>query len=475
MTDTGPLNAIRRWRARLAASRQSLVERLVLAAVGWCLALLIIAGAALTGAFNHAAVARLDQSLSEDADDLYAGAAIGPSGEVFAPALTDVRATRAYSGKYWELAEMGADGALHSLARSRSMFDAEDLPARPGILKALRNKPGGRVSYDGDGPDHQSLRIFAMQRILSGRATPVVFMTAEDRGPIDQNARNFALTAAAALLALGVGLVLAVVLQVRFGLAPLFAMRRDLADVREGRAEGLKGAYPTELEPLANELNALLKQNRDVVERQRTHVGNLAHALKTPIAALLMEADAQPGPFADLVQRQVGAMRGHVDHHLRRARAAARTSTLGERTSVAPLIEELSRLMEKVYRTKDLDVDAGDGALIFAGERQDLLEMVGNLFENACKWSRSTVKVSVDLLPDRMFAVIVEDDGPGLPPEKRADALRRGERLDESAPGSGLGLAIVDDLARAYSGSVQLSDSALGGLKVTLELPRTDF
>ena len=475
MTESGARNRFGRWRARLAASRRSLVERLVFVAVGWCLALLIIAGVALTGAFNHAAVARLDQSLSEDADDLYAGAAVGPAGEVFAPALTDVRATRAYSGKYWELAELGTDGALHSLARSRSMFDAEDLPARSGVLKALRNKPGGRVTYDGEGPDHQSLRIFAMQRILSGRATPVVFMTAEDRGPIDQDARNFALTAAAALLALGVGLVLAVVLQVRFGLAPLFAMRRDLADVREGRAEGLVGVYPTELEPLANELNALLKQNRDVVERQRTHVGNLAHALKTPIAALLMEAEAQPGALADLVQRQVGAMRGHVDHHLRRARAAARTSTLGERTAVAPVLEELSRLMEKVYRTKDLDVDPGDEGLHFAGERQDLLEMVGNLFENACKWSRTAVKVSVEVRENRMLAVIVEDDGPGLPPEKRADVLRRGERLDESAPGSGLGLSIVNDLARAYSGSIHLDVSPLGGLKVVLELPRTDF
>jgi len=474
VTETGAPRTAPRWRERLAASRRSLVERLVLAAVGWCLALLIIAGAALTGAFNHAAVARLDQSLSEDADDLYAGAAVGPSGEVFAPALTDVRATRAYSGKYWELAELGEDGALHSLARSRSMFDAEDLPARPGVLKALRNKPGGRVSYDGEGPDHQSLRIFAMQRILSGRAKPVVFMTAEDRAPIDRDARTFALTAAAALLALGAGLVLAVVLQVRFGLAPLFAMRRDLADVREGRAESLTGVYPTELEPLANELNALLQQNRDVVERQRTHVGNLAHALKTPIAALLMEAEAQPGPFADLIQRQVGAMRGHIDHHLRRARAAARTSSLGERTAVAPVIEELSRLLEKVYRTKDLDVDPGDGALHFAGERQDLLEMIGNLFENACKWSRTSVRVGLEVRPDRRFAVTIEDDGPGLPPDRRADVLRRGERLDESAPGSGLGLAIVNDLAGAYGGQLSLEDSALGGLKATLELPRTD-
>jgi len=452
----------------------SLVGRLVLAASAWCLVLLLAAGGGLTASFNHAAEVRLDQSLAEDADDLYAGAAVGPGGEVFAPAITDVRATRAYSGKYWELGEIGADGQLHSLVLSRSMWDVEGLPSRPGLLKALRSTPAGRVTYDGTGPHDQHLRITAMQRILSGRSHPVVFMTAEDRGVIDADARRFALTTAVALLVLGLGLVAAVVLQVRFGLAPLFAMRRDLAGVREGRSEALTGAYPDELQPLADELNALISHNREVVERQRTHVGNLAHALKTPISALLMEAEQQPGALADLVTRQAGAMRGHVEHHLRRARAAARSQTLGERTPVAPVLEELSRLLEKVYRTRDLDIDPGDGTLTFAGERQDLLEMVGNILENACKWSRSAVVARIEAVEGRRFRVVIGDDGPGLPAHQRDEALRRGARMDEGAPGSGLGLAIVNDLARAYGGTLHLGESPLGGLEVTIELPRSE-
>ena len=459
---------------RLLPDGRSLVGRLVTAAAGWSLALLIVAGAALTASFNHASIVRLDQSLSEDADDLYAGAAIGPTGEVYAPALTDVRATRAYSGKYWEIAELGDDGKLHSLARSRSLWDADDLPAQPGVLKSLREKPGGQVQYDGVGPHDQSLRITAMQRILPGRARSVVFMTAEDRGPIDDDARSFALTTALALLVLGGGLVAAVVVQVRFGLAPLFAMRRDLVSVREGRMERLSGAYPTELLPLADELNVLIAHNREVVERQRTHVGNLAHALKTPISAMLMEAEANPGPLAELVQRQAQTMRGHVDHHPRRARAAARSQSLGECTPVAPVVEELSRLMEKVYRTTDLDLDPGDGTLNFAGERQDLLEMIGNILENACKWSRSAVALRIEALDERQFRVVIEDDGPGLPADKRADALQRGARLDEGPPGSGLGLSIVDDLARAYGGCLHMGDSDLGGLKVQIDLPRAN-
>jgi signal transduction histidine kinase len=452
----------------------SLVGRLVLAASAWCLVLLVAAGGGLTASFNHAAEVRLDQSLSEDADDLYAGAAVGPGGEVFAPAITDVRATRAYSGKYWELAEIGSDGQLHSLTLSRSMWDLDSLPGRPGLLKALAATPAGRVTYDGTGPHDQHLRITAMQRILSGRARPVVFMTAEDRGAIDADARRFALTTAAALLVLGLGLVAAVVLQVRFGLAPLFAMRRDLVRVREGRSETLTGRYPDELQPLADELNALISHNREVVERQRTHVGNLAHALKTPISALLMEAEARPGPLAELVTRQAGAMRGHVEHHLRRARAAARSQSLGERTPVAPVMEELTRLLEKVYRTKDLDIDPGDPALSFAGERQDLLEMVGNILENACKWSRNAVVARIETGEGRRFRVVIADDGPGLPADQRQEALRRGARMDEGAPGSGLGLAIVNDLARAYGGALRLGESPLGGLEVEIELPRTE-
>jgi signal transduction histidine kinase len=464
------MTALRRILARLGGS---LVGRLVLAAAGWCLVLLAVAGIALTASFNHAALTRLDQSLSEDADDLYAGAAVGPDGNVYAPAITDVRATRAYSGKYWELGEIGPDGKLHGLVLSRSMWDVDSLPVGPGLLRQLAERPAGRVTYDGVGPHDQHLRITAMQRILSGRARPVVFMTAEDRGPMDRDARSFALTTAAALLLLGLGLVAAVLLQVRFGLAPLFAMRRDLAGVREGRSETLSGDYPQELQPLADELNALLEHNREVVERQRTHVGNLAHALKTPISALLMEAQAQPGPLAQLVTRQAEAMRGHVEHHLRRARAAARSQSLGERTPVAPVMEELARLLERVYRTRDLDIDPGPGDLVFAGERQDLLEMIGNILENACKWSRTAVMARVEALDDRRFRVVIEDDGPGLPADQRDEALRRGARLDEAAPGSGLGLAIVSDLARAYGGELQLGVAEAGGLKVEITLPRS--
>ena len=255
----------------------------------------------------------------------------------------------------------------------------------------------------------------------------------------------------------------------------LFALRREIAAVRTGRADRLREKYPSELTPLAEELNALVEHDQEVVERQRAHVGNLAHALKTPISVMLAEAEASPGPLAAVVSRQAEAMRNHVDHHLRRARAAARAQGLGERTEVAPILEELALTLERIFRDRDMEIDwRAPDDLCFLGERQDLLEMAGNVLENACKYSRGKVRVTASPTVPTRLSLVVEDNGPGLPPEARVEVLKRGARLDESEPGSGLGLSIVDELARAYGGAVDLSDSGMGGLKVTLELPRAE-
>jgi signal transduction histidine kinase len=306
--------------------------------------------------------------------------------------------------------------------------------------------------------------------------SPVVFMSAQDRTPLNRDVRTFVTTVATALGILGVGLIAAVIIQVRVGLRPLFALRREVADVRTGKSERVVGAYPTELESLASELNALMAHNQQVVERQRTHVGNLAHALKTPLSVMLTEASQNGADLAKVVERQTGIMSQQVDHHLRRARAAARAQGQGERTEVAQVMEELARALEMIFRGKvsHIDLHCADG-LMFVGERQDLLEMAGNVMENACKWCRSRVRAAATPSPNgRFFNLVIEDDGEGLPSGQRESVLRRGERLDESAPGSGLGLSIVDELARAYGGTVHLDVSGLGGLRVTLTLPRAE-
>jgi len=457
--------------------RRSLVRRLVLFAGVWTLLVVLIAGVFLTAQFRSAAIRRFDQSLAVLTDDLYAGSTVD-SGQLRAPFLTDIRATRAYSGRYWVILDKQPDGAMRAVERSRSLFDS-DLILSSAQIDTLDAAPGKTQYFDMRGPQDKPLRAAAILTRLPGYADPVVFLAAEDRSPIDADADRFARITAFALLILGGGLILAVVVQVRFGLQPLFRLRREVASVRRGKAERVEGTYPEELAPLAGELNALLAHNQEVVERQRTHVGNLAHALKTPLSVMLTEASQQPGQLAEVVERQAQTMREQVDHHLRRARAAARSQTSGERTPVEPILDELAVTLERIFQDKSggrgVEIDwRCPEDLAFQGEKQDLLEMAGNVMENAGKWCRGKIRVEAVPAGEARMSLTVDDDGPGLPPEERAQALKRGQRLDENAPGSGLGLSIVDELARAYGGSIQLGESPMGGLRVTLDLPRAE-
>lgn len=453
--------------------RRSLVGRLVLLAAGWSVAVLIVTGLSLTAFFQQAALNRFDLGLVDLVEGLNAGVSV-EDGKVVAPALTDTRALRVYSGRYWQIAEPAANGGIKVLVPSRSLFDRE-LSIPPEVVAEIAATPAVQVFYSAAGPLDQPLRATAIQVKLTGRRAPVILMAAEDRSPVDREARRFAALTAGALVIMGMGILAAVFIQVRVGLQPLFRLRGEVADVRKGKVERIVGDYPSELEPLATELNALVAHNQDVVERQRTHVGNLAHALKTPISVMLTEATQQPGQLAEVVSRQAEAMRGHVEHHLRRARAAARSQSHGERSLVEPVIDELAVTLERIFRDKGVEIDwRCPDDLCFRGERQDLQEMAGNIMENAGKWSKGRVRtVATAVSPERMV-ITVEDDGPGLPADRRDEVLKRGARLDESAPGSGLGLAIVDELARAYGGSLVLGDSAMGGLKVELGLPRAE-
>jgi signal transduction histidine kinase len=391
---------------------------------------------------------------------------------VIAPPLTDERATRAFSGRYWAIAQPRANGSLQEVARSYSLFDSS-FPVPADLVERFKAEPGKPIAYDTRGPQNAPLRARASYARLQG--VPVVFLAAEDRSSIDRDVRNFIAWTAGAFGLLGAGLIAAVVVQVRVGLRPLYDLQREVAAVRRGKAERLARTYPSELLPLADELNALVAHNQEVVERQRTHVGNLAHALKTPISVMMAEAGQHPGPLAEVVVRQAEAMRQQVDHHLRRARAAARTAGQGERTQVDEVLDELARTLERIFQSKgvEIDWDAPDD-LFFQGERQDLLEIAGNGMENACKWCKGRVRVRAEEGGPERLRVVVEDDGPGLPPDRRDEVVRRGARLDENAPGSGLGLSIVDELARAYGGVLKLDDSSLGGLKLEIELPRAE-
>ena len=296
--------------------------------------------------------------------------------------------------------------------------------------------------------------------------------TTED---LDAQIRRCEIALAVAFALLAAGLLATTEYQVRFGLRPLRELESAVADIRRGAAERIDGDYPTEIAPLADELNLLVSANREVVERARTQVGNLAHALKTPLSVLINEAGDTGDPLAGKVREQTALMRDQVSFYLDRARAAARAGAIGAATDVGPALEALGRTFRKIHREREIVFPEIMPDVRFLGERQDFDDLVGNLLDNACKWAASKVELSLSQEPAAAgrsrLVVTIDDDGPGLAPDMRAEAMRRGRRLDETKPGSGLGLSIVADLSAAYGGALALEESPAGGLRAVLRLP----
>ena len=457
----------------------SLALRLVFGAAFWSALALVAAGFGLSFMFTASVERSFEDRLAVLLDGLIAVVDANESGDLaLVRAPGEPRFDQPYSGWYWQVNAMDGTAAL----RSRSLFDTS--------LKNIASPNGDEPAYvDVEGPQGEPLAVVVRRISLPGRNAPLVFCIAGDRREVETEIGQFNQTLAIALTVLGLGLVIAVLVQVRFGLEPLARLRGALAAIRTGRAERLEGRFPAEVRPLADELNQLLEHNAEVLGRARTHVGNLAHALKTPLAVLSNDAEAAlagnaRAGLAHTVQEQATLMRRHVDHHLSRARAAGAGNVLGARTDAMEVLDAVVRTLEQIHAERTTADGAGKPELVmlldgpdqalFKGERHDLEEMTGNLIDNACKWANRQVHVGAQngIGPaGPRLRITVEDDGPGLPAHERERAFQRGQRLDEATPGTGLGLAIVRDIAGLYGGAVSLDDSALGGLKVTLDLP----
>jgi signal transduction histidine kinase len=443
----------------------------------WIAATLVVAGFGLAELFRAHVEAQFHAELKTHLDQLAAALVLNPAGEVaIAVPLSDPRLSRPYAGLYWQVDRLNDGAAVASargVLRSRSLWD--------GVLQV----PPDRI-IDGEihhhrvaGTDGKPLVLIERQVSTAdpARGTQPTFrlLVAADESLMVEPIRRFNGSLVVALGSLGLGLVAAAVMQVAVGLTPLRRVHAALAAVRLGRAQRVEGRYPSDIQPLVDELNSLLAQNTAVVERARSQAGNLAHALKTPLAVLANAATANDADLPRLVGEQVAAANRQVDYHLRRSRAAAAVAIPGTRTPLRPVAEGLVRVMERVHAAKGLDwailpIAPITGSPDFAGEEQDLQEMLGNLLDNAGKWARQRVQLGLAVQGDRLI-VHIDDDGPGIAPPRRAAMLRRGARDDEQVAGSGLGLAIAADLARLYGGDLELADSPLGGLRAVLTLP----
>ncbi len=449
----------------------SVARRLFFSAAIWIVVILGIAGVLLSAYYRSTAEASFDERLGVYLRALVADVAGSGDDQKSDPGeLGDPQFELVLSGWYWQITRL--DVEKPEIRASRSLFAAR-LPRL-----ADQNIPadiGGARSGYATGPDARRLRIVERQIAVGDNGLYLVQVAATTE-TIEAQIRRFEISLATTFLLLAAGLLGVIAFQVVFGLRPLRALEAAVSAVRRGASEKVEGVYPNELAPLADELNLLVSANRDVVERARTQVGNLAHALKTPLSVLINEAGENDDPLARKVREQTAIMRDQVSWYLDRARAAARAGAIGATTEVAPALDPLLRTFRKIYRERAIDMRTppSDG-LRFLGERQDFDDLVGNLLDNACKWARQAVEVSIALEPSAggraMLEIVIDDDGPGLAPDQREEAMRRGRRLDETTPGSGLGLSIVTELAAAYGGALALQDSPSGGLRAVLRLP----
>ena len=463
----------------------SLRVRLLIGTLLGVSAALLVAGVVLSDLFREQVARQFQAGLRVHLDQLTASVEAGADGRpVLVAELADARWHKPYSGLYWQVDGIdGIDGSrtktggptVPALLRSRSLWDAT-LQVPDDV------RMDGQVHVrDTTGPDGRRLRM--LERVVFPADRPEVtwlLRVGQDTHEQDEAVASFVGVLVLSLGVLAAALVAAAVAQVAVGLAPLRRLQAAVAGLRAGRSSRLAGDFPAELQPLVDDFNGVLDQNEQIVLRARTQAGNLAHAIKTPLAVLSNAAvrpDTPPAELARLVEEQVAQARRQVNWHLSRARAAAAVGMPGVRTPVAAVVGSLVKVMDRVHAGRHLDFDdqTADSPLCFAGEEQDLQEMLGNLLDNACKWASMSVRIevtAVDGTPRPRLQITVEDDGPGVAEPLRDKLLARGVRADEQMPGSGLGLAIVNDLATLQGGSVALEHStALGGLRVRLELP----
>lgn len=453
----------------------SLALRLFLSAAVWALLALPVAGLLLTSLFRDQAERDFDIRLANQLP-LLISSSVSDTGTIVKPSnFGDELFQFPETGWYWQV-QPRISGRGKTFV-SDSLTDATlDVPFDEALAVPDQEFRFMRMT----GPGGKPIRVIAQIFPPPGDdLTPrFLFSVTGSLEEVDSVVRDFAATVAVTFTILGAGLIAAIFFQVMFGLRPLKKISQGLAQIRAGEAERLEGEMPLEIEPLQTEINKLISSNHDIVERARTHVGNLAHALKTPLAVITNEARATSGDLAGKVAEQAGLMKTQIDLYLDRARMVARSGVISDVTPVAPVLEALARVLERIYEDKGISivVDCPD-EMKFQGEKQDLEEMLGNLTDNACKWANSRVVLQVRETADAAdgesrLLIAVGDDGAGLTAEQRAVATKRGQRLDEKTPGSGLGLSIVGDLVELYEGRFELGTSALGGLSAELTLPR---
>ena len=446
---------------KVAGTPFSLTLRLMLAAGGVVFVALLVGGVFLSYLFRDVATRSFDSYLQAGVSTLIQNIRLNNDGTLDVVAgIGDSRFTRHRSGWYWQI-----ESGFGPFMRSVSLWDQSLDFHRDAQEEPLQGPLQGQRLYQG-----QHIRFVTEQVFFPGLAQGVWVTVTGETSLLEKELRRFDLILTLALSVFGILLLLGIMLQVHFGLYPLRRLRGSLALVRQGRRSALGGApFPSEIRPLVDEINSLIRHNAGLVERARRHVGNLAHALRTPLTVITSALEeTQNKALTDTLRPSLESMEGHVRYHLARARASSRASIA--RTTFLPVVLAIKGVLNKLYPDCRIDVTGDDKGLVFIGDKHDLEEILGNIMENACKWAQDTVRVTLQV-EDEAVNIDIDDNGQGLPASARKTVFQRGKRLDEMKPGSGLGLSIVQDHLTLYGGAIELADSELGGLRVVLRLP----
>ena len=447
----------------------SLAVRLFFSATVWIILTLVSAGLLLSDLNKNSNFKAFDDRLNLSLETLIGASRLDSSdGITVVSTIGDPRYFQPYSGWYWQI----NDGAK-TLARSRSMWDQ--------VFTIDKRLIGGRSQFvsqvqsnDRQVKKIEKKKLHIIQREISfpGYKNLVTFTVSGDTQEYQENIKKFDNTLSTILIALGVGLMFAVFLQVNFGLLPLNKIKTALFKIRNGDVKNLQDPYPLEVQPLATEINNLLEHNEKIIKRAKTHVGNLAHVLKTPLAVVSNEIDEND----KILSTQVQLMKRQIDRYLKKAHLDSVGKVTKEKINIVELSNKMIRIFLKLYPSKDIQMSSNLEKGYVLSSFEDMEEVIGNIVENSCKWAGKRVLLEIKESNDNNIHMVFSDDGPGLPQDKMKKVFARGFRLDEQTPGTGLGLNIVKDIVETTKGKVWLTKSSeLGGLEVNIKLPSSQI
>ncbi len=439
---------------------KSLTKRIISLSIIWVVVTLVVTGLILGNFYRDHTEGHYDAHVFTHVEELIASIETGPDGSIMlAREPTDPRFHRPHSGWYWEVIAGG-----RPLHRSTSLGDH-----RLDVSEAILDE--NHEVQELPGPLGQVLRGQIVHVSFPHETGSITVVATAPEMAISDDVHEFFTHIFTSFLVLGIGLSLAMFIQVTVALKPLKAIRAAISDIRAGKSERLPRDFPSDVQPLVDELNFLLDHNETLLKRARNQLGDLAHAVKNPLTVIRNEARNMSGKQGQLILDQSHMMANNIDHYLSRARIYGKQDAIGYRTSVKSVIDDVSFAVSHIHKDRRVKIDLQCMQdQWFRGEAQDLEEMTGNLIDNAFKWAES--KVVVGCASDHNRLVLrIEDDGPGIDEAELSTITRRGRKLDELSPGHGQGLGITEDIANLYGGSLKLGRSELGGLKAELDLP----